>query len=126
LETNPVAEMIIDIAKYYPEIVVENTQWYKVNNEITSEIERERERKREREEELIIIQERREREIEEELRIKEEGGYFSPIVLTNPKRYKCPICNAISGTDAPKNPEDASLFVHYFDCINKFKKLELK
>jgi len=39
LETNPLAEMIIDVEKIYPEIKVEETQWYILNNEITTEIE---------------------------------------------------------------------------------------
>ena len=38
IEANPVAEMIIDIAKNYPTIKVEDTQWYKLNNEDTPEI----------------------------------------------------------------------------------------
>ena len=38
LEKNPISEMIIDIAKNYPEINVENTLWYKLNNEITDKI----------------------------------------------------------------------------------------
>jgi hypothetical protein len=49
---------------------------------------------------------------------------FNVIVLANSfgeKVYKCPICKIISGTNTPKNPEDLSLFVHKFDCINKDK-----
>ena len=38
LANNPVAEMIIDLAKVYPEISVEDTDWYKLNNEVTPEI----------------------------------------------------------------------------------------
>ena len=47
--------------------------------------------------------------------------FFKPIVLTNPKRYQCPICLQISGTAAPLNPNNISLFQHNFDCPNKFK-----
>jgi hypothetical protein len=50
-----------------------------------------------------------------------EAGYFKPIILFHPKRYKCPLCNCISGTLAPKNPSVLSLFQHDYYCINKFK-----
>ena len=36
---NPVAEMIIDIARNYPRVRVEDTEWYRLNNIITPEIE---------------------------------------------------------------------------------------
>ena len=36
---NPVAEMIIDIARNYPSVRVEDTDWYRLNNIITPEIE---------------------------------------------------------------------------------------
>ena len=49
-----------------------------------------------------------------------EGGFFQPIVLTNPKRYQCPICNFKSGTAAVKNPENISEFTHRFNCPNKY------
>lgn len=107
LDTNPVAEMIIDIASNYPDTKVEDTEWYKLNNEITPEIER-----------LKI-----ERiELEERLQAQLQGSpYFKPIILNDPKRYQCPICKTITGTAAPLNPEDISLFSHTFDCPNKFK-----
>jgi len=35
--------------------------------------------------------------------------------------YKCPLCKAITGTAAPENPEDTSLFTHDFNCPNKGK-----
>jgi hypothetical protein len=37
------------------------------------------------------------------------------------KIYKCPFCDMITGTAAPKNPSDVSLFVHKFNCPNKDK-----
>jgi hypothetical protein len=103
LDTNPVAEMIIDIARDYPNTKVEDTEWYKLNNEIT--------------EEIALKKEIREKEKERE----KEGGFFQPIVLTNPKRYQCPICKTISGTAAVNNPENISKFTHSFNCPNKYK-----
>ena len=37
------------------------------------------------------------------------------------KIYKCPLCNNITGTLAPENPSDTSLFTHNFNCSNKNK-----
>jgi hypothetical protein len=39
----------------------------------------------------------------------------------NKKIYKCPMCGVITGTSAPKDPEDTSLFGHYLNCPNKGK-----
>jgi hypothetical protein len=39
----------------------------------------------------------------------------------NEKVYKCPICQLISGSAAPKNPYNTSLFTHKFNCPNKNK-----
>jgi len=49
---------------------------------------------------------------------------FIAIVLNNAngkKIYQCPICKSITGTAAPLNPEDITLFTHKYDCPNKFK-----
>lgn len=51
-------------------------------------------------------------------------GTFVTEVLQNrngQKVYKCPICNTVSGTGAPNNPRDTSLFAHRFDCPNNGK-----
>ena len=37
------------------------------------------------------------------------------------KIYECPNCKSTTGTLAPQNPEDTSLFVHNFNCPNKGK-----
>ena len=37
----------------------------------------------------------------------------------NEKIYKCPICGSISGTAAPKNQTDTSLFSHSYSCPHK-------
>ena len=39
----------------------------------------------------------------------------------NEKIYKCPSCNNITGTFAPKNPHNVSFFSHRYDCLNKNK-----
>jgi hypothetical protein len=107
--------MIIEIAKSYPEIRVEDTDWFKLNNEITdlvrSEIEKEKIMKLKRAE-AIESQYKIERE-EHEKRKSAIGQSYEPIVLTNPKRYQCPICKNISGT--------ALQLTHNFDCPNKHK-----
>jgi hypothetical protein len=101
LENNPIAEMIIDVAKDYPEIRVEDTDWYKLNNEITKEIAREKAIKEEKEAVLKIQKEG-------------VGQVFKPIILENPKRYKCPECGTVTGTSLELS--------HNFYCPNKFKK----
>lgn len=56
--------------------------------------------------------------------LPEHNGTFSVDVLYNnhgDKIYKCPSCNSLSGTYAPKNPSNVSLFVHNYDCLNKNK-----
>ena len=101
LENNPIAEMIIDVAKIYPEIRVEDTDWFKLNNEITKE---------------IAIKKTIQKEKEAVQKIQQEGigQVFKPIVLENPKRYKCPECGTVSGTSLE--------LVHNFVCPNKLKK----
>jgi len=49
---------------------------------------------------------------------------FKVSVLINKdgkKIYKCPLCEAITRTAAPENPEDTDLFTHDFTCPNKGK-----
>lgn len=98
LENNPIAEMIIDVAQNYPEIKAEDTDWYKLNNEITEE---------------ISIKKAIQEEKEAVQKIQQEG-VFKPIVLENPKRYKCPECRTVSGTSLQLD--------HYSDCSNKSKE----
>ena len=110
VDINPVAQMIIYIAKCYPDITIENLEYYKLNNVITPEIAKKKE-------------EQQKKQLKETLmkKAENEAGYFKPIILFHPKRYKCPLCNCTSGTLAPKNPSDLSLFPHDYYCINKFK-----
>ena len=129
LETNPIAEIIIDLARIYPEQKVENSQWYKLNNIITEEIARKKEINFQ--EEKLIKEKKiaeikfKAQEFEKKIKFKaqefEKNDFFKPIVLNNPKRYQCPLCKTITGTYAPLNPTDVSLFAHNFNCDNKFK-----
>ena len=51
-------------------------------------------------------------------------GTFNVEVLYNKdgeKIYKCPVCNNITGTRAPKEPHSTNFFVHNFNCPNKGK-----
>jgi len=130
LEGNPIAEMIIDIAKNYPDINVEDTDWFKFNNEITPAIilmREELERKRlksERFEREELESERLEREreqlesegLERERKIVSTGQTFAPIIKANTegnKIYECPTCGSISGT--------MLIITHKFNCTNKYK-----
>jgi hypothetical protein len=122
---NPVAEMIIDVAKDYPEIKVENTDWYNLNNEITKEIaekkaiqQRQKQQLKQRQKQQLKQQQKqrqkqRQKEQEEE-ELKKNGDYFNPIVLESPKRYQCPVCESVSGPSL--------IIVHNWDCPNKFKE----
>ena len=143
IHDNPIAEMIIDIAKNFPSIQVEHNEWFILNNQINStkrairdrlierereieakRIEREAERERkieakriEREAESSIINQVRERREQIE---KDKGNvtetHYTPIVLSNSTRnkiYQCPICLANSGTSAPEEPTNFSFFSHY-------------
>ena len=131
LNENPIAEMIINIATNYPVIKVEDTEWFKLNNDITPEIKKEREARLESEEKrekarLEFEKKRKEwekekEEREERERIKEftlkndtEGQTFKPIIIFNKfgKIYKCPKCDGVSGT--------LLIISHNFNCTNRY------
>jgi hypothetical protein len=133
LEGNPIAEMIIDIAKNYPDISVENTEWFKLNNEITPEILLKRkqleieqlERKQFEKEQLEREQLERKQFEKEELDRKQLekqrvidsiGKTFVPIIKKNEfgdKIYECPVCHFTSGK--------ILIIQHYLSCTNKYK-----
>ena len=115
LSDNPIAQMIIEIAQSYPEIRVEDTDWFKLNNEITDLVRSEREKEKIMElKRAEVIESQYNIEREEHEKIKSAlGQSYEPIVLTNPKRYQCPICKNISGTQLQ--------LTHNFDCPNKYK-----
>lgn len=121
VDNNPVAKMIIDIAKTYPEIQVEETDWYKLNNEITDEIVQKRAQKKAQKRAQIAQQEKEAAQNRIQKAEAAKNRFFTPIVLTNPKKYQCPICKTITGTQAPLNPRNTSFFTHNIDCMNKFK-----
>ena len=106
LSSNLIAKMVIDIAKVYPKISVENTMWYKLNNIITPKI---------RANKIIYKNNIM-------LKLKQKSGYFIPIILDNPKRYQCPLCKSISGTKAITYPNKIkNYFIHDSYCLNKNK-----
>ena len=110
LKDNSIAQMIIDIAKNYPKIKVDDTDWYKLNNVETEEIVEENNL---RDEESIKLK------IQEDNR----GESFIPIILFNDegdKIYQCPECKSKSGTNAPLYPNQVEFFSHDFLCPNKF------
>lgn len=135
IDKNPIAEMIIDIAKEYPNVRVEETEWFKLNKEITPEFEKRKEEQKQLElEKAKRMEKQKLRELEKAERDKQneqlikqykiDDTHFIPIVLKNTKGndiYKCPVCNKISGTDAPKKPSDTSLFSHNVYCPFKNK-----
>jgi hypothetical protein len=121
IETNPVAEMIIDISKNYPMIPVEDTEWYKLNNDITDNIAEEKKKKIINNNDRLESERIQKQKETNEEELKRLAGFFTPIILNNPKRYKCPICKTTTGTQSPINPTNKSLFVHSFDCPNKYK-----
>ena len=107
LSENPIAEMIIELARNYPEIPVEQSQWYQLNNEITAEVARYRQQ---------IEDDIAKKGYRPDLRpfIDEtESKQYITIVLNNPKRYQCPICKSTSGTSL--------IVTHNFGCPNKNK-----
>jgi hypothetical protein len=133
LETNPIAQMIMDISKEYPLKPIEESEWFIINNIITPEIEEQKrlntiekdeeiQRKKRIIEETQRLIEKEKKLIEEEKRLIEEGGIYKPIILNEPKRYQCPLCKNISGTAAPLNPNNLSLFAHNYQCANRYKK----
>ena len=109
LDDNSIGQMIIDLARKYPNTKIEDTQWYKLNNIITQEIALEEQQREEKQKKLKIQGNNR-------------GKIFKPIVIINgdEKKYQCPECKTISGTGAPLNPEDYNLFGHSFLCPYKF------
>ena len=124
IHDNPIAEMIIDIAKNFPSIEVEHNEWFRLNNQINSTKRAIREREAERE------RERQVRERQEQIE-KDKGNvtetHYTPKILfdsTGHKIFQCPICLANSGTSAPKEPTNFSFFSHYnhpIECVNQNK-----
>ena len=101
LENNPLVPMIIEIAKCYPDISVEKTKWFKLNNNNKK----------------IRVNKKRKNNISYIPIASFEKGY---------KTYVCPVCKLMSGTLAVKHPDNIFYFSHRFDCINKNAKVLIK
>lgn len=123
LKDNPVAEMIIELSKEYPDKKIEDSDWYKKNNILTKEIIEARKKK------ILFDKEKQhtnkleyEKKMQDNI-LKEKGGYFKPIVLhiNGTKVYQCPLCKTISGTLAVKYPNQLNYFSHNYDCNNRYK-----
>lgn len=112
LSSNPLAEMIIDLAKQYPNHKVEDSDWFRLNNEITPEIEAKKQKEKLIQRDFTITQE------------QAESQYYTPIIAMNPnnqKNYICPVCNSRSGTLAVLYPTEFSYFSHHSRCPNALK-----
>lgn len=124
IDTNPIAEIIIDIAREYPNVRVEDTEWFKLNNEITPEL---AERKKQRQKKLEEAESKKQKEKTLEELYKIDNEHFIPIVLKNIigdkiyKIYKCPVCSTTTGTLAPEFPTVTSYFNHDLSCPFKNK-----
>jgi hypothetical protein len=122
---NPIAEMIIDIAKNYPYIKVEDTKWYQLNNIITTEIEAARTKYKIQQEK----QKQYQLEKEESIRVEKETALasaktFEPIITINKygsEVYECPICKLQTVTSEVKKNN----FAHAWNCPNQYRKIIL-
>ena len=106
------ARFINNFSKNYPEIKVEDTKCFKLNNNITDKIAH---LKRERDKELNLIYQQ----------TKYKNTYFTPNKLLNHDNkyiYQCPCCKCKTGTFLDQNFEKYSeLFFHNYNCLNKLK-----
>jgi hypothetical protein len=122
---NPIAEMIIDIAKNYPYIKVEDTEWYQLNNIITTEIEAARTKYKIQQEK----QKQYQLEKEESIRVEKETALasaktFEPIITINKygsEVYECPICKLQTVTSEVRKNN----FAHVWNCPNQYRKIIL-
>lgn len=94
VENNPIANMIIQVSSLYPNTKVEHTEWYKFN--------------------AIASIEQAKAKAKAKAKAQKEIISFRPIILDNPKRYKCPKCGSTSGT--------ALIITHNHDCLYAFAK----
>jgi len=105
--------MIIDIANQYPTTKVEDTEWYKLNNEITEEIailKKENEIKQ-----LANKQRLAKKELEDLKLLQKSKETFEVTVINNGKSnlYECPLCKMRNFT--------ITKFSHIFTCENNGK-----
>lgn len=117
LGDNPLADMIIDLASKYPEQKVEDSEWFKLNNDVTPQIEAQRAHLQQ----LHLYYINRCNFIVDD---DPTNPNFTPIVVfndENEKNYICPACNSRSGTWAVKFPTNLSYFSHEKYCPYKNK-----
>jgi len=110
ISTNPIANMIIDLAKSYNRINLDDTLWIRLNHVVSEEIKENKKEFNEQQNKLSIQNKNR--------RIK-----FKPINKfnsNNDKVYQCPHCLSVSGTLAVEMPYDTSLFSHNIYCKYKY------
>ena len=107
---NPIAEMIIDLAKLYNNYNLDDTLWIQLNHVVSEEIKENKKEFNKQQNKLSIQNKNR--------RIK-----FKPINKfnsDNKKIYQCPDCLTVSGTLAVERPYDTSLFSHNLYCKYKY------
>jgi hypothetical protein len=112
-DNNPIAEMIIDIANQYPTTKVEDTEWYKLNNEITEEIAI---LKKENEIKQLANKQRLAKKELEELKLLQKSKETFEVTVINKGEYnlyECPLCTM-------KNIRRTE-FSHKFTCENNGK-----
>ena len=110
ISNNTIANMIIDLAKLYNKINLDDTQWIQLNHGVSEEISRNRNEFNEKQNQLIIQK-------------QNKGIKFKPIHklnFNNDKVFQCPECLSISGTLAVEIPYDTSLFPHDIYCRYKY------
>ncbi len=115
LKSNPLAQMIIDIARTYPERPVQESPWFILNHIVTPEIliARAIRAVADAEEQARLAGIRAAEQ--EEQRLKDIGGTFIPVDLHDHDGYKiqCPECLFVSGT--------LLLLTHQYNCPNRYK-----
>lgn len=120
IEGNPLADMIIEIAKNYPKIKVEDTEWFKLNHELTVEV-----LKAKKERAKYLEQQEKDKQRYADvygpiyrLQDKFKGTEFKPNIINRPKFrdivYQCPVCKSTSGSSLE--------ITHNWDCQYKFAK----
>ena len=110
ISTNPIANMIIDLAKLYNKVNLDDTQWIQLNHVVSEEISRKKNELNEKQNQLIIQKQNR-------------GIKFKPIHKfnsNNDKVFQCPDCLSVSGTLAVERPYNTSLFPHDVYCKYKY------
>ena len=110
ISNNPIAEMIIDLAKLYNKINLDDTLWIQLNHVVSEEIKENKKEFNEQQNKLSIQN-------------KNRRNKFKPINKfdsNNNKVYQCPDCLTVSGTLAVETPHDTSLFSHNIYCKYKY------